>query len=191
VSTPGAGYQIILRSPPKATGDLQGMKVRGTPTYGGVFKMLGASPVVLPPAEIYTSLEKGLVDGAAWPTFGVAPYRWNEVSKHLLRPAFGTTTQLFFVNTATWNKLSAADKDIITKEITKAEDLYTKLYDEVTSAEQKELVGKGMTIVQMGDSQKARLGDAWSNGLWELTAQKNPKDVDALRKFGIAKGLAK
>ena len=191
VSTPGAGYNIILRSPVKPTGDLQGYKVRGTPTYGGVFKMLGASPVVLPPAEIYTSLEKGLVDGAAWPTFGIAPYRWNEVAKFLLRPAFGTTTQLFFANTAMWDKLSAADRDVVMKEVAKAEDLYTKLYNEVTAAEEKELVGKGMTVVQMGDAQKAKLGDAWSDGLWELTAQKNAKDVDVLRKFGVAKALAK
>lgn len=30
----------------------------------------------------------------------------------------------------------------------------------------------------MGDAQKAKLGDAWAEGLWELTGQKNPKDTD-------------
>ncbi len=191
VSTPGGGYNILLRQPVKPTGDLQGYKVRGTPTYGGIFKMLGASPVVLPPAEIYTSLEKGLVDGAAWPTFGMSSYRWHEVAKFLLRPAFGTTTQLFFANKAAWDKMPEADKKIISAELAKLENEYTRLYDKMTTDEEAELKAKGVTVVQMGDAQKAKLGEAWADGLWELTSQKNAKETDALRKFGISKGLAK
>ncbi len=42
---------------------------RATPTYAGVLKMLGASSVILPPAEIYTALEKVspmAPDGRPW-----------------------------------------------------------------------------------------------------------------------------
>lgn len=191
VSPSGAGYNIILRQPVKPSGDLQGYKIRGTPSYGGVFKLLGASPVVLPPAEIYTSLEKGLVDGAAWPTFGIAPYRWYEVAKYVLRPSFGTTTQLFFAHKATWDKMPEADKKLIQAELAKLEDQYTALYAKVTADEEKELQAKGMQIVQMGDAQKAKLADGWGEGLWALSAQKSPKETEALRQFGIAKGLAK
>ncbi len=191
VSTPGSGYNILLRQPVKPTGDLAGYKVRGTPTYGGVFKMLGASPVVLPPGEIYTSLEKGLVDGAAWPTFGMTNYRWNEVAKYLLRPAFGTTTQLIFAHKATWDRLGEADRKIVLAEITKLEDAYTRAFDKVMQDEEAELKSKGVTVVQMGDAQKAKLGQAWSEGLWELTGQKNAKDTAALRKFAVSKGLSK
>lgn len=191
VSSPGAGYNILLRQPVKPTGDLAGYKIRGTPSYGGVVKMLGASPVVLPPGEIYTSLEKGLVDGAAWPTFGMSPYRWYEVAKFLLRPSFGTTTQLIFANKATWDKMPAADRDIVMKELARLEDDYKKLYDQVTADEEKELKSKGVAIVQMGDAQKGKLAGAWSDGLWELSAQKNKAATDALRAWGVSKGLSK
>lgn len=191
VSTPGSGYNILLRQPVKPTGDLAGYKVRGTPTYGGVFKMLGASPVVLPPGEIYTSLEKGLVDGAAWPTFGMTNYRWHEVAKYLLRPAFGTTTQLIFAHKATWDRMNEADRKIVMAEIAKLEDAYTTAFDKVMQDEEADLKSKGVTVVQMGDAQKAKLGQAWSEGLWELTAQKNAKDTNALRQFAISKGLSK
>lgn len=191
VSSPGAGYNLLLRQPVKPTGDLAGYKIRGTPSYGGVLKMLGASPVVLPPAEIYTSLEKGLVDGAAWPTFGMSNYRWHEVAKFLLRPSFGTTTQLIFAHKGTWDKLSASDKDAIMKELAVLENEYTKLYDGVTADEEKELKSKGVSIVQMGDAQKAKLAGAWSDGLWELSAQKNKAATEELRSWGKGKGLAK
>lgn len=191
VSTPGAGYNLLLRQPVKPSGDLQGYKIRGTPSYSGVLKMLGASPVVLPPAEIYTSLEKGLVDGAAWPTFGMSNYRWHEVAKMLMRPAFGTTTQLIFAHKASWDRMPEADRKVVLAELAKLESEYTRLYDKVTAEEEAELKSKGVSIVQIGDAQKAKLADAWAEGLWELSMQKNPKDTDALRKFAISKGLAK
>ena len=56
------GLQIILRQPIGPSGGLEGRKVRGTQTFTGVFKLLGASPVVLPASEIYSALEKGVVD---------------------------------------------------------------------------------------------------------------------------------
>ena len=61
----GSAYNIMLKAPVGPSGDLQGRKIRATQTYAGVLSMLGASPVNLPPAEIYPSLEKGVVDGAA------------------------------------------------------------------------------------------------------------------------------
>jgi TRAP-type mannitol/chloroaromatic compound transport system substrate-binding protein len=58
--TQDGGYQILLRKPPTAGGDLQGYKIRGNPTYQNVIRMLGGSMVTLPPAEIYAALDKGV-----------------------------------------------------------------------------------------------------------------------------------
>lgn len=191
VSPPGEGYNILLRQPVKPSGDLAGYKIRGTPTYGGVFKALGASPVVLPPGEIYTSLEKGLVDGAAWPTFGMSNYRWHEVAKFLLRPAFGTTTQLIFAHKATWDRMPEADRKVVLAELAKLENDYTRLYGKVTADEEADLKSKSVSVVQVGNAFKPKLAEGWADGLWTLSSQKNPKETEALRKFGIAKGLAK
>ena len=190
-SAANQGYHIVLRSPVKPTGDLQGFKIRATPTYDGVLKLLGASPVILPPAEVYTSLDKGLVDGAAWPTFGVFNYKWYEVSKHVLRPAFGTTTQLLFINIAAWNKLSDAEKKVMTAAAAKAEESYYNGYSKLSEEELKKLTGKGMTVVEMGPAQKAKLNEAWAAGQWENASKKMPKESDELRKLAVSKGLAK
>jgi TRAP-type C4-dicarboxylate transport system substrate-binding protein len=190
-SAPGQGYHMVLRSPVKPSGDLQGYKIRATPTYDGVLKLLNASPVILPPAEVYTSLEKGLVDGAAWPTFGVFNNKWHEVSKFVLRPAFGTTTQLIFVNLATWNKLSDAEKKVLMSAAEKAEETYYNGYTKLVEEELDKLLKAGMQVAEMGPDQKARLTDAWAAGQWENSAKKMPAETDALRKLAVAKGLAK
>lgn len=114
-SPEGSGYQIILRSPAGPSGDLAGRKIRGTQTYAGALALLGASPVVLPPGEIYSALEKGVVDGAAWPAVGVREFRWTEVAKYLLRPTFGASPYFLFVNLNAWNKLSDTQRTVLTE----------------------------------------------------------------------------
>ena len=191
VSPPNIAYNIILRQPVKPSGDLAGMKIRMSPSYEGVVRMLGASPVVLPPAEVYTALDKGLVDGAAWPSFGAYNYRWYEVAKHIMKPTFGIGTQLLFVNSAAWTKFTDAEKAIIAKAIDKMEDTYYVEYKKMVDEEDKLLTGKGMTFSEVGAEQKAKVQQAWNQGLWDMGTKKSAKDVETLRKFVSEKGLDK
>ena len=191
VSPPNIAYNIILRQPVKPTGDLQGMKIRMTPSYEGVVRMLGASPVVLPPAEVYTSLDKGLVDGAAWPSYGAYNYKWYEVAKYLMKPTFGIGTQLLYMNLAAWNKLTAEEKKVLEVAAEKFEDTYFAEYKRLVDEEDQLLMGKGMTIAEVGAAQKGKIQDAWNDGLWAMAQKKDPKSTDELRKFAVSKGLAK
>ena len=49
---------------------LEGRKIRGNKYYEPIVVPLGGSLVNLPGGEVYSSLEKGVVDGAAWPVAG-------------------------------------------------------------------------------------------------------------------------
>ena len=127
------GYHMVLRAPVGPSGDLQGRKIRGTPSYHTVIGMLGASPVVLPGGEVYAALEKGVVDGAAWPASGVLGMRWYEVAKHMLRPSFGLSHYLFLMNLNAWNRLTDAERNILLAEGRKAEETWFKEYDRMVA----------------------------------------------------------
>jgi TRAP-type C4-dicarboxylate transport system substrate-binding protein len=189
--SPEGAYHIILRQPVGPSGDLSGRKIRSTPTYLPVIKMLGGVGVVLPPSDIYTALEKGMVDGAAWPVLGVLNYRWNEVAKYALRPGMGINIQPILMNLVAWNKLSEADRQILLQEGRKSEDIYYKAARELWQEEEKGMIASGMSMTQMGEAQKAKLRSTWEDGLFELAAAKNPKDVEELRQFARSKGLAR
>ncbi|MGH7399079.1 MAG: TRAP transporter substrate-binding protein [Candidatus Rokuibacteriota bacterium] len=49
-----------------ATSDLKGLKMRIPGLGGKVYAKLGVSVVLLPPGEIYTALERGVIDAAEW-----------------------------------------------------------------------------------------------------------------------------
>jgi TRAP-type mannitol/chloroaromatic compound transport system substrate-binding protein len=53
-----------LRRDIKSLADLRGLKVRSLGLGGEVFRRLGATPQTTPPAEILTSLQSGVIDGA-------------------------------------------------------------------------------------------------------------------------------
>ena len=181
--------QMILKQPIGPSGDLQGRKIRGTVTFSGVFALLGASPVVLPPAEIYTALEKGVVEGAGWPVLGVSDYRWHEVAKYVVRPTFGMLAYPIFFNLPAWNKLTDRQKKILLDEGRKAEDHFFMEWIRLADAEAAKLKENGMQITEVGAGKKDKLNKALVDTLFEMGMKTSPKDVGELREFARAKGL--
>ena len=177
------GYHIVLRAPVGPSGDLQGRKIRGTPSYHNVINMLGASPVVLPGGEVYSALEKGVVDGAAWPASGVLGMRWYEVAKYMLRPSFGLSHYLFLMNLNAWNRLTDAERNALLAEGRKVEEIWFKEYDRMVDEEEAGLIQRGMQITEMGAAQKRTVQAAWAASQWELAEKKSGQEAKELREL--------
>nr|WP_321265623.1 substrate-binding domain-containing protein [uncultured Sulfurimonas sp.] len=103
------------RKPIKSVADMQGLKMRMPGLAGEVFSKIGVNPVLLPAGEIYTSLERGVIDATEWvgPAldikmgfYKVAPYYysgWHEP---------GSILEVTF-NKHSWDKLAFEHKSII------------------------------------------------------------------------------
>jgi len=97
-----------FRKPINSLKDMQGLKMRIPGLGGEVFSKMGVNPILLPAGEIYTSLERGVIDATEWvgPAldikmgfYKVAPYYysgWHEP---------GSILELTF-NKHSWNKLA-------------------------------------------------------------------------------------
>ena len=108
-----SGYHMFLKEPLSPAGDVKGRKIRGTLSYHGVIRALGGSPVVLPGSQIYSALEKGVVDGACWPAAGMLTMKHFEVAKYRVRPTFGSSNVPVLVNLDSWNKLNDKEKGVL------------------------------------------------------------------------------
>ncbi|HKQ28422.1 MAG TPA: TRAP transporter substrate-binding protein DctP, partial [Burkholderiales bacterium] len=82
--------------------DLTGLKIRITPVYRDFFQALGATVMQTAPGEVYTALERGVVDGYGWPITGVFDLGWQEKTKFRVDPGFYTAEVSVLVNKATW-----------------------------------------------------------------------------------------
>ncbi len=104
-----------FRKPINSLADMQGLKMRIPGLGGEVFSKMGVNPILLPAGEIYTSLERGVIDATEWvgPAldikmgfYKVAPYYysgWHEP---------GSVLELTF-NKEVWNKLAFEHQSII------------------------------------------------------------------------------
>ena len=81
---------IVYLTKPIAKPDLTGLKIRITPVYRDFFTALGATVVQTAPGEVYTALERGVVDGYGWPTAGIFDLGWHEKTKFRVDPGFYT-----------------------------------------------------------------------------------------------------
>src|SRR5215470_2268496 len=110
----GNPFHLYLNKPISSP-DLTGLKIRITPVYRDFFQALGATVVQTAPGEVYTALERGVVDGYGWPITGVFDLGWNEKTKFRVDPGFYTAEVSVLVNKATWDRLSDAQKDVLRK----------------------------------------------------------------------------
>jgi TRAP-type mannitol/chloroaromatic compound transport system substrate-binding protein len=88
--------------------DMKGKKGRFVGLAGPVMKKLGAAVTPMPTAEVYSALEKGVIDfadrGGLAANYDAGLY---EVAKYIILPGFHqpTTATIYAVNMAAWKKL--------------------------------------------------------------------------------------
>ena len=104
------------RKPVKTLDDLQGLKLRTAGAWLEISKDLGAAPVTMPGAEVYTSLERGAIDATEWGTLweNISP-GFHKIAKYVIIPGVHQPVAPFEVmfNKEAWNSISDLDRDLI------------------------------------------------------------------------------
>ena len=102
--------------PVQTLNDLDGLKLRTAGAWLEISKNLGAAPVTMPGAEVYTSLERGAIDATEWGTLyeNISP-GFNKIAKYVIIPGVHQPVAPFEVmfNKDAWNELSARDQELI------------------------------------------------------------------------------
>ena len=109
-------YHIYLSTMPQSP-DMKGKKLRSVPTYQSFFTALGATPMQIAPGEVYTALERGVVDGYGWPSGGVFDLGWQEKTKARVEPGFYQVETGIFMSLNSWNKLDDAQKNFLREQM--------------------------------------------------------------------------
>ena len=113
----GVCYNLWTRNAPEfdAEGnlDVEGLKLRGNAVYNAFFtEYLGAQVIDLPTTEVYSALERGIVDATGWTQIGLIDLKWNEFLNYRIEPCFFSTDLGVIVNLDSWESLSAEAQQI-------------------------------------------------------------------------------
>ena len=110
---PYAKEALVSKVPINSVADLEGVKIRSPEGLAAeVFKRAGASPVSLPFSEVYTALEKGVVDAADASAYvNNDASGMHKVAKAPVYPGIHSMAVLqFVVNKDVWEGLEPAEQ---------------------------------------------------------------------------------
>ena len=81
------------------------------------FKSAGVTPIPLPIADVYTSLQTGLIDAAASTTAGAIAFQWHTKVKHMLDLPLMYVMGFLAIDKKAFDALSADDQQTVNDEI--------------------------------------------------------------------------
>lgn len=194
VSTPGL-EAFVSRVPLDSVDDLKGVKVRSPEgPIANVFAAAGAAPVNLPSSEVFTAIDKGVVDAADYSVFSVNQAQGlNKVAPHPVYPGFHSLPLVeVSMNKAKWDALPDDIKALL--ETTVKEFQQTQI-NGLKAADLKALeearADGSITIHNWPDEERAKFRKI-AMAEWERIAKGSPmaqKVYDTLTGYLTQKGL--
>ncbi|MEQ5837518.1 TRAP transporter substrate-binding protein DctP [Marinobacter sp. NFXS9] len=153
----GVKYNLYTVNKPKVDAqgnlDMSGIRLRSNPVYNAFFTdYLKAQPISLPTTDVYSALERSVVDATGWTQIGMHDLNWDKFLNYRIDPAFYSTDMGVIVNLKSWNKLSDKAQDILQRVAIKHEKDSAEAFKALSSKQQAELEEGGMKPFTLGDA---------------------------------------
>ncbi|MBW2021672.1 MAG: TRAP transporter substrate-binding protein DctP [Deltaproteobacteria bacterium] len=184
----GLPFMLFLNKPISKVSDLKGMKIRCSPTHTAFLKKIGAQPVVIPPPDVYTALERGVVDGFIWVAGLIRDWGWDKVVKYRVEPGFYAATNVVLINKKVWDDLPGNLKKILLDSEVEAEKAAAKRAEKHLAHENALMEKAGMKVIKLSPVEAKKLKKAAYDALWEVVIRKSGDNGRKLRKM-ISKEL--
>ena len=165
----------------KGPEDLKGLKMRTmeNPVHIAAYKGLGivTTPMAFP--EVFTALQQGTVDGQENPLSVIMAAKFDQVQKHLSLTGHVYSPAIFVMNKASFDKLTAADKQAFIDAAKEGVKLNRARVDADDATGVTELRAKGMTVIDNVD--KAKFVAMLAPVNTEFEKQFGKANLDAIR----------
>lgn len=177
-------FHIYLRGGKKIEKpDLSGLKLRITPVYRAFFKAMGADLIQTPPADVYTALERGTIDGLGWPQWDIKSFGWDKQIKYRVDPGFYGTSEALLINLDKWKTLDSKAQAYLKKSAAEFED---EMWEKAKGlnkfyAEQQKEAGVEVITFSEADTKKYKKM-AYETG-WEEALKLDPKNGPKMKEL--------
>ena len=180
---------LLAREPIPNLADLKGLKIRvWRAPDAELINTLGGEAIYMPITEVYTSMQRGVVDALnTGPQAMVENSMW-EVGKYYYAIRLEPGVTWTAVNEKKWENLPAEYKTILLEELADCQKRIMDSYDKEVGRQKQILADKGITINEPSEAEIKAWVEA-SRSLWDTWAAKDPKNKEALEGATKALGL--
>ena len=185
---------FVSKKPLRGVADLKGLKMRAPEgLVQNVFAAAGAAPVNLPGSEVYTSLEKGVIDAADFSLFSVNQKQgMNDIARYPLFPGFHSMPLLVVtLNKDTWNSLPKSHQAMLETGVWRLATEVAWQYEMQDLAAVKDAKSKGIEVINWAPEERAKFRQL-AKMQWSKMTKKSPiakEYADAVVKYLVSQGL--
>jgi TRAP-type C4-dicarboxylate transport system substrate-binding protein len=145
------------------------------PTEVPVAEALESNPVMIPFAEFYTAMERGMMDGFFLCLAGVFDFGLQEVVPYHIQESFAGGNTGFLINLEKWNTLPKDLQDILVEAAAEVEDETEALWDELDADYGRQYEDLGGKIVKLSADESDKLYDLSMDASWSAMRERYPE----------------
>ena len=155
--------------PPMELEDWSGKRVRTPGGVGRAMSLLGAVPTTVTPPEVYTSLDRGLLDAASFPyTYAHISYALHEISDwYTSNMSPGSASCPTLVSIDSWNALPDQYRELIEEIMPDAIEQLKVAYAEADETNFPIMREAGLEPIEYTDEQLARFREEGAQPIWD------------------------
>jgi len=161
--------------------DLAGLKIRVTPVYKDIVEALGGTAITTAPGEVYTALERGVVDGYGWPITGIFDLGWNERTKYRVDPGFYSAEVSILINKTVWDGLSPAQQAVLRKAADQGEAEAAAVFAKDNAAETARQTRAGIEAITFDAAATKHYLDVAYEAGWAGVTRQSPENGPKLQ----------
>ena len=167
---------FVSKIPIRGVADFKGVKLRAPEGMAqDIFQAMGAAPVNLPSAEVFTAVERGVVDAADWATFSMNhQLGFHNIARYPIFPGIHSMPVIeVSVNIDKWRALPPDIQAILTVAVRDfARDMIQRLelrdLDDVAAAR-----AQGVDVIDWPASERQKIRDL-AVGIWRDWSRRSP-----------------
>jgi TRAP-type C4-dicarboxylate transport system substrate-binding protein len=179
----GVPFHVYLRDKKIDKADLAGLKLRVTPVYRAFFRALGAQIIIMPPNEVLTALERGVVDGYGWPLWDIKTNGWDKYTKFRVEPGFYYVAGMFIANLDKWKSLRPEQRAFLAKKAEEFESSVPRTARTRNASFTAEQDQAGVQAIRLTGAEAEKFVKAAYEAGWEEIVKIDPVNGPKLKKF--------
>jgi len=151
--------------------ELKGAKFRSNPIYHGTMDQLGMVQVDVHPSDVYTSLERNLVEGFGFTLLGPRESGWTEITKYVIDEPFLNQNTMIMINPNSFNGLSDEAQKKMIEVTAKFETEMAKYFKEKNEEEWNALKEDGVKVIDISQKDRDLLQKHIKEQTWKSLEQ--------------------
>ncbi|WP_376096894.1 TRAP transporter substrate-binding protein DctP [Roseomonas sp. CCTCC AB2023176] len=163
--------------------DLRGLTIRTSPVYRAFFTALGANLVNTAPGEVFTALERGVVQGYGWPAQGIFDLGWHERTRFRVDPSFYRVEVNVLVNNARWARLNDEQRAILTRAAEEMEAGEAERSRTAIEADYARMREANIRVIEFTGENRDRWLKVAQDAGWDELARNAPQHAAELRRL--------